>query len=65
MEIYYGISRGNIPLAHQSIIANTNNSSILSQGNLVKSILGRGLLKTTIVRPDIEDNPEIRKNKKH
>ena len=64
MEIYYGISRGSIPLAHQSIIANTNNSSILSQGNLVKSILGRGLLKTTIVRPDIEDNPEIRKKKK-
>ena len=64
MEIYYGISRGNIPLAHQSVIANANNASILSTGNIKKSILGRGALKSTIVRPEIEDNPEMKKKKK-
>ena len=64
MEIYYGISRGNIPLSHQSVIANANNASVLSTGNLVKSILGRGLLKNTIIRPEKEDNPEVKKQKK-
>ena len=31
MEIYYGISRGNIPLMHQSAISNKNNNSILGK----------------------------------
>ena len=51
MEIYYGISRGNIPLTHQSILANSKNDSVLSTGNLVKSILHRGLLKSTVINP--------------
>ena len=59
MEIYYGISRGNIPLTHQSIIANYNNNSILSTGNLVKSILRRGFLNNSIL-PKIGDNTEVR-----
>ena len=64
MEIYYGISKGTIPIAHQSIIANANNASVLSTGNLHKSILGRGLLKTTIFRPEKEDTPEMKRQKK-
>ena len=64
MEIYYGISRGNIPILHQSIISNVNNASILSTRNLVKSVLGRGILKSTIIKPEIDDNPEMKKMKK-
>ena len=64
MEIYYGIRKGTIPIAHQSIIANANNASILSTGNIHKSILGRGFLKSTIVRPEKEDTPEIKKQKR-
>ena len=64
MEIYYGVSRGNIPISHQSIIANANNASILSTGNVTRSILGRGFLKSTIVKPEIQDNPEAKKQKK-
>ena len=62
MEIYYGISRGNIPLAHQSIIANFNNNSVLSTSNLVKPILGRGFLKSAIM-PNIGDDTQIRNKK--
>ena len=64
MEIYYGISRGNIPLTHQSILANSKNDSVLSTGNLVKSILHRGLLKSTVIKPDLGDNPEEKKKKR-
>ena len=64
MEIYYGISKGTIPIAHQSIIANANNASVLSTGNLHKSILGRGFLKSTILRPEKEDTPEMKRQKK-
>ena len=64
MEIYYGITKGDIPIQQQSIIANANNASILSTGNISKSILGRGILKSTIVKPEIEDNPEIKKQKR-
>ena len=64
MEIYYGISRGNIPISHQSIIANIRNSSILSTENIAKSILRRGILKSTIIKPEINDNPEKKKQKK-
>ena len=59
MEIYYGISRGIIPIAHQSLIANSNNSSILSKNNL-----GRRFLRSAIIKPEIEDNTIVRKRKK-
>ena len=64
MEIYYGISRGNLPITHQSIISNVYNSSILCQGEISKSILGKGLLRSTIIMPEIKDNTEIKKQKK-
>ena len=47
MEIYYGISRGKIPLMHQSVMANTNNRSI--SGNNIK-------IRESLVNPSINDN---------
>ena len=46
MEIYYGISRGNIPIVSQSVMANTNNN---------KSIAGQNI-RQSIVAPNIRDN---------
>ena len=56
MEIYYGIRRGNIPLIHQSIMANTNNKSI--SGNNIN-------LRESLVNPNINDDEEekIKKQK--
>ena len=56
MEIYYGISRGNIPQIHQSIMANTNNKSI--SGNNIN-------IRQSLVNPNINDDEEekIRKQK--
>ena len=51
MEIYYGISRGNIPILHQSVMANKN-----------RSISGKEL-KQSIIAPKIEDD-NIEKIKK-
>ena len=55
MEIYYGISRGNIPIMTQSIMANTNNNRSISGQNIRKSI----------VAPNIKDNnkEKIKKQK--
>ena len=40
MEIYYGIRRGNIPIIHQSVMANRNNCSISGKDiNLRKSLV--------------------------
>ena len=41
MEIYYGISRGNIPIQTQSVMANTNNNKYIRQ---------------SVVAPNIRDN---------
>ena len=46
MEIYYGISRGNIPIQTQSVMANTNNN---------KSIAGQNI-RQSVVAPNIRDN---------
>ncbi len=64
MEIYYGISTGNIHLAQQSIIATANNMSIISEGSIRNSIIGRGFLNSTIVRPEIADSEETKKLKR-
>ena len=54
MEIYYGISRGNIPILHQSVMANKN-----------RSISGKDL-RQSIVAPKIEDDhTEKRKKQKY
>ena len=54
MEIYYGISRGNIPIVHQSIMANTNNSSISVRN-----------VRQSIIAPNFRDNDreKIKKQK--
>ena len=54
MEIYYGISRGKIPLMHQSVMANTNNRSI--SGNNIK-------IRESLVNPNINDNEMDRMRK--
>ena len=54
MEIYYGISRGTIPIMHQSVMANTNNN---------KSICGNNI-RQSIVAPNIGDNKMDKKKKK-
>ena len=54
MEIYYGISRGNIPQIHQSIMANTNNKSI--SGNNIN-------IRQSLVNPNINDDEEEKKRK--
>ena len=55
MEIYYGISRGTIPIIHQSIMANTNNNKSISGFNI----------RNSIVAPNIKDNnrEKIKKQK--
>ena len=53
MEIYYGISRGNIPIIHQSVMANTNNYSISGKNiNLRRSSVKND------VRQSIQDQKE-------
>ena len=64
MEFYYEITRGNIPKTHQSIISNINNSNIFTQSDISKSLTGKNLLKSTIIRPEIKDNNEIKKQKR-
>jgi len=54
MEIYYGISRGRIPLMHQSVMANTNNRSIIGKNKK---------LRQSLLNPNINDN-EIDKKRK-
>ena len=54
MEIYYGISRGKIPLVHQSVVANTNNHSI--SGKNVN-------LRESLANPHINDDENDKKRK--
>ena len=63
MEIYYGISQNNMPLVHQSIHENIQADTIASVNNLRGTFLGAGGLKSTVIRPELFDNDEI-KNKK-
>ena len=57
MEIYYGISRGNIPLIHQSVMANTNNNSLA----------GKNLsIRKSLVNADIRESQlEIKKKQEY
>jgi hypothetical protein len=64
MEIYYGISRNNMPLVHQSILENIQADTIASVNNLRGTFLGAGGMKSTIVRPDLFDNDETKTKKR-
>ena len=46
MEIYYEITRGNMPIMHQSAISNANNNRVISGPNL----------KQSVIIPSINDN---------
>ena len=55
MEIYYGITKGDIPIIHQSVVANThNNKSIACQK-----------IRQSLVAPNINDgfNDRVQKQK--
>lgn len=45
MEIYYGMIRGNIPIIHQSVMANTNNQSIACKNS-----------RQSLVAPNFKDS---------
>ena len=55
MEIYYGITRGNIPINHQSVMANTHNNKSIACQNIRQSQ----------VAPNINDgfNDRVKKQK--
>ena len=64
MEIYYGISNNNMPLIHQSIHENIQVDTIASVNNLRDTFLGAGALKSTVIRPELFDNEEIKHKKR-
>ena len=64
MEIYYGVSKRIAPVEQQTILDKSEKKSILANSNITKSILGRGFLNSTIVKPEIEDDPEIKRQKR-
>ena len=64
MEMYYGISKGDMALVQQSILANVPSESIVNVNNLRGTILATGGIKSTVVRPELKDNPEEKQRKK-
>ena len=64
MEMYYGISKNNMPLVHQSILDNVKSESIISVNNLRGTFLGAGAIKSTIIRPQLEDSVQAKKIKR-
>lgn len=54
MEIYYLISRGNIPIVHQSMMANTNNQSLISKNS-----------RQSLVAPNFKDNNKEKMKKQN
>ena len=63
MEIYYGISGYNFSSNRQSVIVNNMKGSTIST-SVTKSILGKGLLKNTVIKPELLDNPEEKQRKR-
>ena len=64
MEMYYGISKNNMPLVQQSIIDNVKSESIINVNNLRGTFLGAGAIKSTIIRPELEDSVQAKKIKR-
>ena len=64
MEIYYGISKNNMPLVHQSIQESVQADTLASVNNLRGTFLGAGGLKSTVVRPELFDNEEVKHKKR-
>ena len=55
MEMYYGMSTGDMSMVQQSILNNVQSDSIINVKNLRSSILGGGGLKNTVLRPELRD----------
>jgi len=64
MEMYYGISKGDMALVQQSILANVPSESINNVNNLRGTFLAPGGIKSTVIRPELKDNPEEKQRKK-
>ena len=58
MEMYYGISKNNMALFQQSIIENIKSESIINVNNLRGTFLAGNVLKSTVIKPELEDNEE-------
>lgn len=58
MEMYYGISKNNMALFQQSIIENIKSESIANVNNLRGTFLAGNVLKSTVIKPELEDNEE-------
>ena len=64
MEIYYGITEKDMQFVHQSVIGEEPKESTINACNFRRSVLGKGALKSTIIRPEIQDNFEQKKMKR-
>ena len=62
MEAYYNL-RNNKLSNNQSVIVNNMKGSTFST-SLSKSILGKGLLKNTVIKPELLDNNEEKERKR-
>ena len=58
-----GISRYNLSSKRQSVIVNNMKGSTFST-SMTKSLLGKGLMKNTIIKPELLDNPEEKQRKR-
>ena len=65
MEMYYGIAQDNMPLIQQSIIANIPSESVNNINNLRGTFLAAGGLRSTIIRPELQDNVEAKNIKRN
>ena len=65
MEMYYGMSKGDMATVQQSILANVPSDSIINVGNLRGTFLGTGGINETVIRPELNDNQEEKLRKKN
>ena len=59
MEVYYGTTRGHIPIGQQSLINSVKGSTIPINQDIGKSIMGR-----TVIKPNLDDDDITKKKKK-
>ena len=64
MEMYYGISKGDMAMVQQSVLANVQSESIVNAENIRGTILAPGGMRETVLRPDLKDTQEAKQRKK-
>ena len=64
MEMYYGMSTGDMSMVQQSILNNVQSDSIINVKNLRSSILSGDSLKSAVIRPELRDNLKAKKKKR-